>query len=603
MKAPWRKPPRAIVGSAVEQTGDNKQYTQRLRQPWQDRALTYYDLIGELNYCSRFYARMMSRVEFFAARMEPDGEIERLAPDTTPAQLLARVQDPGGGRKEIQYNYGRLKMITGEGVLLVTDEESDDERWRFLWRDEVKVEDNGVSIRKNAQGELTDERGTSYRMWSPHPRWSDLADSPFHSVLEIAEELVILTAAVRATAISRTVNGILVYPTEIAPLSDEDQNMDDDPERNPFMQKLIEHITAAIENPGSPEARVPFLWEGGYEYLDRVLHIALHDKNIDYMEKDMRMEAIDRLALSLDLPPEALKGLSDANHWSAQQVKWDMWQSHGVRIADDFAQDITAAYLRPALRQEKEDWRDIVIGYDDSKVVSSPDQTSSADEAWDRAQISDEGYMTLKGIPLRFKPSPEEKQFVFAMKTRNAELAGLDPGTPSARGPTTPPDVSTNGQALTPPQPTGGRVVSRQEARVATITGAAHMAIRQCRSKAGARLRARVLRPPAHGPGPCEDCTDITDVENAHVASALGMAGLEQLAQNDPLALIKGGTDDFRGILQEWGVHPADSEVLCQRLEAHAAKTLFDPNTPEVPMGFAAHVEHALEVAERAVVE
>lgn len=117
-------------------------------------------------------------------------------------------------------------------------------------------------------------------------------------------------------------------------------------------------------------------------------------------------------------------------------------------------------------------------------------------------------------------------------------------------------------------------------------------------------MRAKVLRPPQHGPGPCDDCADsIADVPNAHVAAALGLDRLEQLAQNDPIALVKGGTEDFNGVLEEWGVQPQDRAVLCERLEAYAAATLRDPNTPELPVGFAAHVEHALEVGERALVD
>ncbi len=62
---------------------------------------------------------------------------------------------------------------------------------------------------------------------------------------------------------------------------------------------------------------------------------------------------------------------------------------------------------------------------------------------------------------------------------------------------------------------------------------------------------------------------------------------------------MKGGTDDFKACLEEWGVTGSNADVLCERLEAFAAKTLFEPNTPELPPGFASHIEHALEAAER----
>jgi hypothetical protein len=296
-----------------------------------------------------------------------------------------------------------------------------------------------------------------------------------------------------------------------------------------------------------------------------------------------------------------LKGLSDANHWTGQQVKWDMWQSHGKPIADQFANDMNMAYLRPALKADNEPWENVVIGYDDSQVVVSPDQTSVADEAMDRVAISFEGYRQLKGIPEDMAPSEEEKQFIFGLKTRDPVVAGLEEQAPAVRGPQAPPDASQNGNALTPPQPTGGRTVSRQEARTASgaIQGAAHMAIRECRSKAGARMVNWVKRPV--NAERCSECQQaIEGVPNGLVASALGIDVLERMAERDPLQLVKGGTDNFHACLEDWGINPANAAVLCERIESYAAATLFDPNTPELPVGFASHVEHAIEVRDGA---
>jgi hypothetical protein len=72
------------------------------------------------------------------------------------------------------------------------------------------------------------------------------------------------------------------------------------------------------------------------------------------------------------------------------------------------------------------------------------------------------------------------------------------------------------------------------------------------------------------------------------------------MAARDPINLVAGGADDFRSCLEEWGISRENAAVLCERLELHAASTLFEPNTPDLPIGFAAHVDHALEMSERA---
>lgn len=38
--------------------------------PWQDRALTYVDQIPELNYASRFYARMLRQLRLYPAILD-----------------------------------------------------------------------------------------------------------------------------------------------------------------------------------------------------------------------------------------------------------------------------------------------------------------------------------------------------------------------------------------------------------------------------------------------------------------------------------------------------------------------------------------------------
>ena len=182
----------------------------------------------------------------------------------------------------------------------------------------------------------------------------------------------------------------------------------------------MEHVQSQIENPASAASKVPFMLEGAYEYIDRVRWMPTHDPQTDYMERELRKEAVHRLALGMDFPPEFLLGMTDANHWTARQVVYDMWRSYGTPVAERFADDLADSYLRPALAEEDyPDWQNVVISYDDSQVVISPDRTEDADKAYDRGQINDEGYLVLKGINADFAASEEEKRIMLAIKLRN----------------------------------------------------------------------------------------------------------------------------------------------------------------------------------------
>lgn len=597
-----RRAPRSLVGSAAKLPGlgSVEAAAQTREEFWQSRALRIYDTVGEVRYCSQFYARMLSRITLFPATIEADGQLKRIETGRE-VELLNDIQEAGGGRERLQYDYGRLMFVTGEGALFVNAEGP--ENWRFLWRGElIKEDDEDVTWRKNAAGQKI-EAGTAWRFWTPHPRQSDLADSPLRPCLDIADELVVLTAAVHATAVSRVLNGMLLLPTQVSPPPPE--GPDEDPEQSPFLQMFTEHIRAQIENPSAAESKVPLVLEADYDYLDQVRWMALHDPASDYLEKDLRIEAIKRLGLGLDMPPEALEGFSNTNHWAAQQILWDMWRTHGVPMADQFTGDLASIYLRPILLAEgmsQDEVRRRTVGYDDSRVVLPPDMSAIADEAMDRVAIGFKGYRKMKGIPEEYAPTQKEIDLVAGIKMRDPVVAGLEQAAPPVRGPQAGPDVNQNGQSNVPALPTGGRVVSRQEARTAAIIGAAHHAVATCRSRAGARLQSQVKRPGANGKH-CPECQQtIADIPKGLIASALGAEMVYDLGMRDPIAMVAGGTADFSGILTEWGIAPQDAAVLCERIEAYAAKTLFDPNVPDLPPGFASHVEHALEMSERAVV-
>jgi len=550
-------------------------YQKRLVQPWQLRSFGYYDTIGEINFTAKFLARQISRVRFFPAKRLPNASLEPIE-SGLPVELLNQIQDPGGGTTQLQFDYGVLMFITGEGVLFGYDEGT---KWRFLWKDQVKLGDDGTWMRLDSEMRPTGETGVAYRIWMPHPRWMDWADGPMRAVQDICEELLLLTLAVRATALTRLTNGIFVIPQEISPAPLE-VGMDEDPAQNPFLADWMEHTANQIENPGSAAARQPFMFEGAYDYLDRVKWISTHDPQTDYMEKELRLEAIKRLALSLDMSPEDLLGYTDANHWTARSVQLDRWRMFGYNKAELWANAVNEAYLRPALEREGyTDWQDIVIGFDDSQVVISPDRTEDALKAHKDGLINGKAAREALGWKETDKMDGDEKEEWLAIQLRTPEALGGD-FAPPERGPM--PSANGNGNAADgPPLPGTNTGVSRQESRTASgmVLGAAQMALHRCRELAGVRIRQR-----------CADCGEGQPL--SMVASVLGDKVVE-----DPIKLVKGATDGFHHFLTEQGIETTQAGALCTQLEVFAARTLYQPKCPDLPSGFVAAVTKAQELS------
>lgn len=595
MPLPLTRPrgaPGLVAAAASYQKGSgDSQYALRKSMPWQQRALTYIDLVPELSYSSRFYSRMLRPLRIYPAILESDNQLTPIT-EGRPVEILNRLKGRDGTMKQILGNYGRLMFSTGEGNLLGLNIDTVDEYWMFVWNDEVVVETNSDDTVKTithypmfgGEGKTyTSEEARIYRFWTPHPRRSGEADSPMRSVLEIAEELITLTAAVRSTAVSRTVAGMLLMPSEMAPPPAEPVG-DEDEENDPFIDEMLSHFESQVEDAGSAAASAPWVLWGAYELIDKIKLISLHDVKNDYMERELRTEAVNRMARGLDYPAEVLTGLSSANHWAAKQILDDMWRSHGVGIADQFVGDINDAVLRPTLRLEGyENWENIVVAYDPSNVTVPSDQSADADAAADRGYISPVGYRALKNIPEKYAPSKEDRDEFIAIKLRDASIMGIDnvkPSTPAVDPSEGPP----------PPGPEGD---SGRKTRVVSASlelGAAEMALARCRELAGIRIRQKEKAFPSI-------IADLNGESNSAIAAKLGADVLERLSLT-PIQLVRGGADTLDSLLCEWGYASVQSSAICEMVESYAARTLFKSEHPTLPSGFAAQFERAKEASD-----
>ena len=248
--------------------------------PWQERAFAYYDMIGELHFASQFYARPLSRLKLGVGYKNPEDEVVEPILNGPPVDLLDRVQDPGGGRTVMLSTYGQLMFIAGECFMLNTvapEEEGGEERWEIVSTDELKYDQSASTFTRrripSSRGEEykasqddeyepVDDEAIVYRLWKRHPHYSAWADSPMRAVLDVAEELVMLTLAVRARARSRLAqSGILYVPNELSPQPVAAIG-DEDPEEDIFLNDLTTHFVTPIEDEGTAAAVVPFVVRG-----------------------------------------------------------------------------------------------------------------------------------------------------------------------------------------------------------------------------------------------------------------------------------------------------------------------------------------------------
>lgn len=303
----------------------------RLIQPWQHRALAFYETLGEVNFAGQFYARTLSKIRYFAAELDDNGDPQE---SENPAliELWNRVQDPGGGRTNLLTAYGQLMFLCGDCYLVCSADPDYDEKWEILSVAELRATDNGRFQRVVAPGlgfeelisapddafEPMEGEVIVYRLYRPDPRFRKLADSPLRGVLGLCEELTLLDLEVRSRAKSRIANAGLLFLNDSISPPDPTRNDDDDPMSDPFFRDLFNGMMAPIADPGSAAAVVPLVVRVNGELIAAksvAEFIKFADPSTDAQHSQDREATIKRMAIDMDFPIEYLLGMTDANHW------------------------------------------------------------------------------------------------------------------------------------------------------------------------------------------------------------------------------------------------------------------------------------------------
>lgn len=588
----------AVVSSSASRDGSP---SRAYRPTWQIRAMDRYDDCGPIWYAAQFYAKPLSKVELVVKRRDAEtGDLSDAPP--VVAALLDRIAGPGdGGRSLLQSQYGKLRFLCGECYLLVTfDDAAQREVWEVVSVAEVAVKDGKVvrdnGIRKDEYRDVSTDppaalggdEAVVYRLWNPHPRKSGLADAPMRAVLDDADEFRLLSLAVRSRATSRAAGaGLLLYPDE-ASLAPAVVDPDDDPDADPFMRLLVDAMMAPISEPGAASAVVPITVRVPSDMIEHFRHIDLRPQSA-YEEKDLRDEALRRIATGLDLPPEVLLGTADVNHWGSWLISEKEWQTHVEPVCRQMCEELTSLYLRPAARAAGvADFDEYVVWYDASAAVLPTDQTADAREAFDRYAISAEALRRAGGFDEVDAPTVDELVRRIALDTGDAtllatgEVAEVEDAPDAEDGDDDPADPEMpDDDAEADPDEAGDVDAAPPAASglAAKLEAAADLVVDRARLVAGQRVLSRAAKTWRASPPACVAGAAPADVPRLLAQSAMWSVD----AFGDPDALVAGAGRMVEARLAAWGIETTTARLLVAAAERFAADTLLVERPAELP--------------------
>jgi hypothetical protein len=414
------KAPNALIASAKRYKGaPDMRGKAKTGSGWQDAAWHFYNTVGEYAYAVNWVGNLLSRAKLFATVDKGDGPV-RVEINHTAARLLNEFFYNEQGRSAALQQIGVHYTVPGDVFIIGSQDEDGGDLWEVVACGRVSAA-NGTWMVDGKP--LT---GTPFVMQirRQHPANANEATSPSRAALPILSEIERLTMHVAAQVDSRLASaGILFLPNEMAfSVTNEDGgSVTGTAER--FARELQEVLARVIENRDHPSALVPIVVTVDGEFVDKAHHLTFWSE-LDNQAIELRTEAIRRLALSMDMPPEILTGTGDTNHWSAWSIDESAIKSHTEPLLNRIADDLAVGYLRPLLidgGMDPDEARSYGIGIDTTDMRLRPNRSKEALELWDRGVLDSKTLLIETGFDPMNMPGEKELRLWFEMKVASGQ--------------------------------------------------------------------------------------------------------------------------------------------------------------------------------------
>ncbi|GHI91736.1 hypothetical protein [Streptomyces olivaceus] len=396
----------AVLASASIITRDQVRSVVGRKQEWQAQGWDFYRTVPELKSGIRWAANGCSRARLYIGRIDPDGSsrptpVDAQGDDLDPdlvARLLAPLEELAGGQlgqSEMLRRFSVHLDIPGESYLVGFDDpKTNERRWLVCSPSEITSVGGGGKVRvqlpesQTSRIELSLDETTLIRLWRPDDEFSYLPDSPLNGLQEPLRELQGLSAHVLATVDSRLQGaGLGLISDDVTPASPQQSDGPNPIHSDPVTAALIEAASASLKNRDSAAALVPLLLRVPGSVEDKFKWFSFATE-LDEQVLPLREGATKRVAIGLDMPPEALTGMADVNHWTGWLLSDTGITMHIEPKLGLVCDALNSQHFRPAWEAlgvpDPENW---ACWYDTSDLKQRPNRGPEALQAFKEGLI------------------------------------------------------------------------------------------------------------------------------------------------------------------------------------------------------------------------
>jgi len=409
--------PTALVASAkrykIDRGDSDPMKARSTDESWQRGVWHFFDTVGEYRFAAEWVGAQLSRAILFATYDDGNGP-KRVKPNTPADQSMDTFFGGRDGQAEMLATVGVHYTVPGE-CFFVGQTVNGIEEWTVEPASKVK---RGADGNWTLYGEPLPSGSSVIRTWRPHPNNPRKANSPSRAALPILSEIERLTMHVAAQVDSRLASaGILFLPKEMTFSAEGVRNADGSTatggSASTFVKALYDVMSTGITNREDASALVPIVITAEAEYLDKA-NLMTFWTDLDENAIELRKEALRRLGLALDMPPEIVTGTGEMNHWGAWAVDEAAIKSHTEPLLMRIANDIAKGFLRPALIEAyglpPEEARKYGVGIDTSEMRLRPNRSKEALELHDRGELSSTALLRETGFDPEDAPDETERR-------------------------------------------------------------------------------------------------------------------------------------------------------------------------------------------------
>lgn len=413
--------PKALTASSVDVKFSNPWDAPRRRMDWQREVWRLIGIIGEARYVVNGFGSAVSRARFYVGEVGDDGQVIGETKNRTALKVFNAARKSGILDQEELRIIGINLAAVGEGYIVGLSAVGSDgkDTWRMVSRNDIVNRGGELVIDLGDEKRvLVPGRDTLARVWRPHPDRRAEADSSLRSCRNPLRMIELLQKYIGAQIDSRLyTGGVLVWAAGTTSSGQEGTAGED------IMRQLVELGSQSARGEGTAANVFPIVVEAPSDVVGKVQYLSLASE-LSKTAPDLISTFMTSFARSVDVQPEEVMGMGDANHWSTWQLREETVVAQVAPLLACVCDAVQRVWCGPAFLKAGLDPDKYRVCFDTAPLTVRPQRLKDTLDLYMQSLVSAQAVLEAGAYQMGDAPSDEEsvRRFIRELVFRDPQL-------------------------------------------------------------------------------------------------------------------------------------------------------------------------------------